>query len=331
MSLQPNADSSVPLSTVPTRFLLFAVAMGVPLLLALSFYPALRVSSAWRRLSSVIAIALVVLPIPLVVPPAGRLLRLLAAIWSVVIVMKLYDLHLGARAGDRPTARQFLEFLPNIYALVHRKADQAPRPTPWEDAKSALRYAAMVAVALVPLAIIFRADWSGRHFVLEHAAKVVVLFVALIPLTAVGASVWRLGGGRARAFMDNPFAARTPADFWRRYNRPVHEFLQEDVFKPVGGVRHPVRATVAAFVVSALIHEFVFSVAVGRVQGYQTAFFLLQGLAVAATGRIKPRGWRGALWTAGTFAFNVGTAVLFFGSVNGILPFYDNPPPLWDP
>jgi hypothetical protein len=305
------------------------VAISAPLSLALAFYPALRAPPA-QRFRSFFALALLSLPIPLIIPPAARFLRLLAAIWSVVVIMKLYDLHLGALIGDRPTPRQFLGFLPNIYALVHRKIDESPRPILREELSSALRNAGLVAAALVPLAIVFRADWSGRPFSLEHTAKVVTFFLALIPLTAVGASLWRLFGGRAKAFMDNPFAARTPADFWRRYNRPVHQFLNEDVFKPLGGVRHPVRATVAAFAVSALIHEFVFTVAVGRIQGYQTAFFLLQGLAVAATSWIKPRGWRAAVWTAGTFAFNLATGVLFFGSVNEILPFYENPPPLWE-
>jgi len=321
---------SVPAFAVPTQLLLFAVAMGVSLVLALAFYPALRAPPA-RRLPFIVAVALVALAIPMVVPPDARFLRLLAAIWSVVVVMKVYDLHLGALVGDRPTPRRFLEFLPNIYVLVHRKADESPRPTIREDVYSGLRNAGFVAAALVPLAIVFRADWSGRPFALEHAAKVVTFFLALIPLTALGESLWRLGGGRARAFMDNPFAARTPADFWRRYNRPVHQFLQEDVFKPLAGARHPVRATIVAFVVSALIHEFVFTVAIGRIQGYQAAFFLLQGCAVAATARIKPRGWGAAVWIAGTFAFNLATGVLFFGSVNEILPFYDSPPPLWDP
>jgi hypothetical protein len=289
--------------------------MSAPLSLALAFYPALRAPPA-RRFGFFVAVVLLSLPIPLIIPPAARFLRLLAATWSVVVIIKLYDLHRGALVCDRPTPGQFLEFLPNIYTLVHRKINESPRPTLREELSSALRNAGLVATALVPLVVVFRADWSGRPFALEHTAKVVTFFLALIPLTAVAASLWRLFGGRAHAFMDNPFAARTPADFWRRYNRPVHQFLQEDVFKPFAGVRHPVRATVAAFVVSAFIHEFVFTVAVGRIQGYQTAFFLLQGLAVAATSRIKPRGWRAAVWTAGTFAFNLGTGVLFFGSVN---------------
>ena len=76
------------------------------------------------------------------------------------------------------------------------------------------------------------------------------------------------------------------------------------------------------FVVSALIHEYVFDVAVSRIQGYQTAFFLLQGCAVALTIHVRPKGWSAVGWVVGTFAFNVATGALFFASVNEIVPFY---------
>jgi D-alanyl-lipoteichoic acid acyltransferase DltB (MBOAT superfamily) len=122
--------------------------------------------------------------------------------------------------------------------------------------------------------------------------------------------------------MANPFAARTPADFWKRYNRPAQQFLYEDVFKPLGGRRSPVRATLATFLVSAIIHEYVFDIAVGRVQGYQAAFFLIQGLAVAATLRVRPAGRAAVPWVVGTFAFNLATSVLFFASIGEVLPFY---------
>jgi D-alanyl-lipoteichoic acid acyltransferase DltB (MBOAT superfamily) len=143
-------------------------------------------------------------------------------------------------------------------------------------------------------------------------------------------AAWSLLGGRGRDFMDNPFAARTPADFWRRYNRPVHQFLAEDVFVPAGGRRFPFRGALLAFVLSALIHEYVFSIPIGRIQGFQTTFFLLQGLAVAATMRLRPRGLAAAACVVATFAFNMATGVLFFASVNELLPFYRNSVPLWD-
>ena len=88
--------------------------------------------------------------------------------------------------------------------------------------------------------------------------------------------------------------------------------------------------TLATFLVSAAVHEYVFSVPTGRLQGYQKAFLLIHGVSVAATLRVKPRKWGAVLWVAATLVFNVATAVLFFASVNHVLPFYQHRPPLWD-
>jgi hypothetical protein len=151
----------------------------------------------------------------------------------------------------------------------------------------------------------------------------------LIPLAAVGASVWRLLGGRAFDLMNHPYAARTPADFWRRYNRPAHQFLYEDVFKPAGGLRFPIRATLAAFAVSALIHEYLFAVSMGRIQANQATFFLLQGCAVAATARLKPKGPVAVPAIAATLAFNLASSVIFFASLDAVVPFYSQELPGW--
>jgi hypothetical protein len=61
---------------------------------------------------------------------------------------------------------------------------------------------------------------------------------------------------------------------------------------------------------------------VGHIQGYQTAFFLVQGLAVVATRGVKPQGWRAVPWTVGTSGFNLASSVLFLARVNEVVPFY---------
>ena len=77
------------------------------------------------------------------------------------------------------------------------------------------------------------------------------------------------------------------------------------------------------FAASAAIHEYLFAVALGRVEGYQSAFFLAQGVAAALTMRLRPRGPAAAVGIAATLAFNLATSVLFFASVDGMVPFYD--------
>ena len=276
---------------------------------------------------------------PLLVPPPARLLRMLSAVLAVTFTVKLYDLHVGAGAGCRAGFGSFVVFLANIFSLVQRTSHKLPQRDTRQELRQVARAIAIFVPAMVLAELVFRVNWNRYPFALEHAAKVVCFFLVLVPFTSIAGAAWRIAGGHAIDFMDNPFAARTPADFWRRYNRPAHEFLQEDVFKPLAASRsgraRPNRsaitwAALATFAISAVVHEYVFSVPVGRIQGYQTVFFLLQGLGVAAMLRVKPRGWRAVPWVAATFAFNLTTGVLFFASLNHVVPMYQHRLPRWD-
>jgi hypothetical protein len=176
------------------------------------------------------------------------------------------------------------------------------------------------AVALC--ALLLRLDWSGVPFTLEHAAKVLAFAAAMLLIGQTFAALYRRLGGPATDPFDNPLAARTPAEFWRRWNRPFRDFFDEYVFRPSHGARRPVFATLTVFAVSGLMHEYVFGVATGRVQGWQMLFFMVQGCAVAATLRLRPRASVVPLWWAGTLAFNLVTAWLFFRSVDEVIAFY---------
>ena len=118
------------------------------------------------------------------------------------------------------------------------------------------------------------------------------------------------------------FLARTPAEFWRFYNRPVGQFFHEYVFKTLGGPRRPVLAVFLTFVISGVIHEYLFDVPARRILGTQMAFFLIQGVAVIARLRVRPRGWAAAPAVILTFAFNLLTARVFLASMHAVVPFY---------
>jgi hypothetical protein len=296
---------------------------------AIAFFPLLPAPARVRAAGLVVA-AILLAPTPLVIPAEARVPRTLAAIASLTLWIKLFDVHLGATRGRRPTFRSYLAFLPNTLSLVHRRQDDGRPLAAGENGRRLAVASTASAPGTAAFLATFAVRWERYGFAAEHAAKAVTFFLMIVPLSEALAAAWRLAGGRGLDFMDNPFAARTPADFWRRYNRPVHQFLQDDLFVPAGGRRHPLRASLAVFLFSAAIHEYVFAMGVGRVQGYQTVFFLVQGLAVAATMRVRPAGPWAVPWVAGTFVFNVATGVLFFASVNGLLPFYRNRVPLWD-
>jgi hypothetical protein len=296
------------------------VALGASLLAAV-FFPALSLNGS-RRISALLVLSFLILISPCLISINQPCVRLTVSLVAISLVTKLYDLHLGAAQGHRPGLRAFLAFLPNLALLVMRKADSEIRPRQSENLRRIAGGSLGLAAGVMALDAIFRVDWQRYPFWMEHGVKTTALSVVVVAGANAGAALWRLLGGIARDPMHHPLAAPTPAEFWRRWNRPAQQFLYEDVFKPAGGLRSPLRGTLLTFGVSALIHEYVFGIATGRIQGVQALFFILQGSAVAATRRVRPEGWRAVPWMAGTLAFNAVSSVLFFVSVNRIFPWY---------
>jgi len=168
-------------------------------------------------------------------------------------------------------------------------------------------------------------EWSSVPFFIEHVLKGTAFFVFATGFFSVAVALTRAAGGYSLDPVRRPLLASSPADFWRRYNRCIGQFLREDVFRPVGGRRRPALATMAAFLVSGIVHEYMFSMAVGSVQGFQLAFFLVQGSAVVLTLRTKA----GPIGIVGTWGFNAVTSVLFFASLDGVIGFYEGGLPDW--
>jgi hypothetical protein len=299
-----------------------ALAAALALTAAFAFYPVLRLGPRSRALAWLVCSTIVGLS-PCLVPLTATPLRLLASLLAITLLIKLYDLYREAQLAVDLSLVTYLALLPNPFRLVLRK--EPTRPPMIQDL---LRLAFRVPAALLSVAlclILLRLDWSTVPFALEHVLKVSVAVSATVLLGNAAAAGFRLLGSPALDMMNAPLIASTPADFWRRWNLPVHQFLLEYVFLPAGGRRNPVRATLVTFAISGVVHEYVFGIASGRVQGCQFLFFMLQGVAAAATMRIRPRGPIAILWTAGTGAFNLVTSFLFFMSMNQVLPFYSLP------
>jgi hypothetical protein len=279
-----------------------------------------------RRITLGLAAATAALA-PLGIPPQARIARFIASLAAVILLVKLGDLALGERLERRPSFASFALWLTNIYSLVYRKRNDEPRPSAPRDL-ARLTLGGLLAAAGIAVGV---ACWSGPwpNFALEHSAKACLLLGTTWALSAVGAAITRLSGQPARELMLAPVLARTPADFWRRYNRPVNQWLHVHAFLPVGGRRAPVAAILFAFFVSGLIHEYLFAIPLGRVCGHQMAFFLLQGAAVAATARRRPRRAWAVLGVAGTLTFLLASSVLFFASLSGVFRFYERPLPGW--
>lgn len=181
-----------------------------------------------------------------------------------------------------------------------------------------------------------------ENFPLDHATKVVLFVVAIECVSLLSFGLERLAGFEPRPLMNRIWMARTPAEFWARYNTRVHVWLLRNIYRPADGLRHPVRGVVLVFLVSAFLHEVAFDVALSRIDGTQFAFFTLQIPAVLASPALERFAKRGGLSGkiiahATTIGWFIVSSTLFFVGVSEIFPFlYTSgpvPPPFgaWSP
>jgi hypothetical protein len=265
----------------------------------------------------------VVLSSPLLIRPSGAgVLRFVVGAMAVEVAFRLYDWHMDPGALGRPGSVSFAGYAFNPFAIVLRRVAAEPPGSVRRNLGRLIVGLSVGGVAVGVTVWVFHMDWAHVPFVLEHCAKV-ISFMSIIQFLPNGlAAGYRLAGIPATDLMGGFFLSATPAEFWRRYNRPVEQFFERYVFRATGGVRRPVVATLVTFALSGVLHEYIFDIAARRVLGYQMLFFLIHGAAVAVTLRVRlSRGGRVA-GVALTIAFNLCTAYLFFLSMNALAPFY---------
>jgi hypothetical protein len=300
--------------------MLYALAaVVVAHMAAVAFFPAIGLRGPFRAAAWLVCSVVVALS-PCLVPLRFREWRFLSTLVAIGLLTKMYDVFRSGDHGFRKGFAFYLTWLPNSFWLVVRRVPPPhARRDDWKRLSAALIQTAAGVALLVRL---FDRDWSRQPFALEHGAKVTATFCTVVSFSRMTAAAYRLSGRAALDPMLAPATAPTPAEFWRRWNRPAQQFLETYAFRPAGGVRDLVRATLVTFAVSAAIHEYVFGIAAGRVQGWQALFFLVQGVAAAASIRLRPTGWRRTVGQLLTFLFNLATSAFFFRSVNAVLQFY---------
>jgi hypothetical protein len=286
-----------------------ARAQASMFVLVLLGYPALGPGSGRAVLRALILLGLLASPtwVPLGHPLSGWS-RFGMAIVAGLLLLKLYDL--GPR-GERPTLRLYLMFMAHPFHLVYDSWGREPGPGTVANLRRLLRGLLECAVGAALLAWVRDLELWRTSFWLHHAALWLAVYPILDGSVVAQVAGWRLLGGSGRDIFRDPIAAHSPADFWRRYNRLVGEWLHRHVFQPAGGIQRPRRAVFLSFVVSALIHEALIVVITGGPTGHMTAFFLLQGLGAALTLRFRPRGARRVLAAAVHLVFLLATLVFF--------------------
>jgi len=263
----------------------------------------------------------------------------LAIRWVVVGMLvaiflpHMWDLHCDPARGSRLSLRAYIVFVGDYAWSVARVADGYGVDLPFKRRLlDAGKYVAGLGVVTVATVRVFKVHWAAYPFLLEHTVKSTCLAALAIWAFQANTALWRLAGAPAAFFTTkNVLWTRSPADFWRRWNRPMYRWLLENVYKPLGGRRNPHLAMFAAFAVSGLLHEYLFGVTLQRVTGYPTAFFLLHGLAAVLTRRFKPTGLLAVPAIVLTFAFNTLSTLLLFIPIHEQIPFYANAVPRWMP
>ena len=122
---------------------------------------------------------------------------------------------------------------------------------------------------------------------------VLILHFGLFHLLAIA---WRAAGLDAEPIMEAPLSSKSVSEFWgRRWNGAFNRLALDFVFRPLASRCGTRLATLAAFLVSGLIHELVISLPASAGYGLPTAYFLLQGIGIL-TERALPQ-IRGQIFT----------------------------------
>ena len=306
-----------------SAFVEATLALTLGYLLASSSYFLGRLEVRWRFPLFVLVSSLL-LACPLLISGQRSLLRGILTGVIVFLWLKVWDASWNVRRASANTLPDFLMHLLNFGWLVGTPGSQFPKQPFPGRAIDFVGWCVGLGGTVLPMCWAFTFDWERLPFLVEHGAKALIILVALLCAFNAHAALWRLAGVASLSSPLSALFAGCPAEFWRRWNRPVSRWYGEHIFNRVGGVKRPFVAILITFAVSGLMHEYLVAMFAGRVTGGPSAFWLVQGCAAGATFRLHARGWEYAVAVPLTFVFNVVSSVLLFAPLDAGLSFYQN-------
>jgi len=282
-------DDTAQLRVFPASFVL---ALLLEYAAALAFWFIQHQSRALRNIA-IVLVALIACIAPLAIPVENTNLRLAAVLLDLFVALRVYSYSQTSRSSS---LGDYLRFL-SLGLISPHLAYSATRYTVKASLKSELP---RIAIALLIIPTVW---FLANHLVLTKAGKnswivnhLIVVVAFVIIMQSVGKccwGIWRLMGLRSKPLVDNVAFSLTPAEFWRRWSWPIHAWLYRHVYIPAGGRRHFYRATFLVFLVSALLHEVVGFVGLGRVTGHWTLCFLFGAIGVVVSPTIERLARRG--------------------------------------
>jgi len=283
-----------------------------------------------RRLTPValVACGLLASGSGLLIPLDAKLLRCIVAVIGTLYAIKMYSYY---RADSR---RRFADYASFLFSWIGYDLLYPPMKLRAQAnlsrGREAIRIAAMLAIILLTWItakqIMLTEEVFQRSWILNHICITVAVVIIMQSMGQLLVGLHRLAGWNPQPIIDNIWLSRTPVEFWRRWSWPMHRWFYRYVFLPAGGRPKAVRAILLVFFVSSILHEILFAVAIGRVTGHQTIFFMLNALGVLASPaleRLEAFGLIGEqLMRLITIVFLTATAALMFTSINYIVPIY---------
>jgi alginate O-acetyltransferase complex protein AlgI len=123
-----------------------------------------------------------------------------------------------------------------------------------------------------------------------------IIFILHFGVFDLAAISWQMAGVNAQPIMRAPVRSTSLSEFWgRRWNGAFNQLVLDIFFRRYARAIGTMPATLAAFLISALIHELVISVPARAGYGLPTAYFLFQGCGVIAQRQLQIRrrmgGW----------------------------------------
>ena len=239
-----------------------------------------------------------------------------------ILAPKLLDAGVSPDTWNAFSFRKWMRYLLNPFVLCYRRHLLDRPRTPAHSRALFIRGVLEVLVGSALLSWAFSEDWTSSSFWLEHVTKLLGAYLAIFDGGFVLVNgLLGLMGGTYIEFSHHPILARTPADFWRRYNRDAGRFLHEDVYAQIGRLPRQVRIGLV-FILNGMLHEYLVLIMTGQLVGVVFAFFLLQAVAVILTWRLRPSGRVAVAGVILTIAFNVISTALFFIAIDEIFPWY---------
>lgn len=268
---------------------------------------------------------------PALIPPEHIAARAISCLLCIDPLFRVVDYarQLRRRTFTTVTWRGYCTFLiPFPFLLTVYGQKQYVRQTLRLSGADLLRLmACLAAVVMIPFACLqsHHVAVLRESFLIDHLITMILFIIFVESATQVQVAVERLCGFDAVPLTNHAYLARTPTEFWVRYNQRVRLWLYFNVFLPCGGRTAPRTGVIAVFLVSATIHEFSFALATSRLDGYQFAFFMLQAPAVILSPqleRLAHQGITGRFTAHGlTWLWFAITSSLFFHGANRVFPF----------